>query len=153
GRAILLFCMFLGASAGSTGGGVKALRLLLLLKHAHRELKRLVHPHAVIAVKLGGRPVPNEGRNTGWGFLGLEVALFFCGFLALAALGLDLVTSFSAVAATIGNIGPGLGLIGPTDNYAAIPLVGKWVLILCMLLGRLEIYTVIILLVPEFWRK
>ncbi len=152
-KVILLFCMFLGASAGSTGGGVKVLRLLLLLKHAHRELRRLIHPRAVYAVKLGGRAVPDEVLNKVWGFLGLYLVLFMCGFLALGALGLDLTTSYAAVMATIGNIGPGLGMVGPSDNYAAIPLVGKWILIGCMLLGRLEIYTVIILLMPEFWRK
>jgi len=152
-QVILVFSMFLGASAGSTGGGIKVLRLLLLLKHAHRELKRLIHPHAVYRVKLGGRPVPDEVLNTVWGFLGLYLALVMVAFMALAALGLDLTTSFAAVLATIGNIGPGLGAVGPTDNYAAIPALGKWILIICMLLGRLEIYTVVILLVPEFWRK
>jgi len=152
-QGILLFCMFLGASAGSTGGGVKALRLLLLAKHAYRELKRIIHPRGVYAVKLGGRAVPDEILNTVWGFLGLYLLLFVSGFLAMGALGLDLTTSFAAVAATIGNIGPGLGAVGPTDNYAAIPVAGKWILSACMLLGRLEVYTVIILMVPEFWRK
>jgi len=152
-QGILLFCMFLGASAGSTGGGVKALRLLLLAKHAYRELKRIIHPRGVYAVKLGGRAVPDEILNSVWGFLGLYLLLFVSGFLAMGALGLDLTTSFAAVAATIGNIGPGLGAVGPTDNYAAIPLAGKWILSACMLLGRLEVYTVIILMVPEFWRK
>ena len=152
-QVVLLVCMFVGGSAGSTGGGVKVLRLLLLFKHAHRELKRLIHPHAVYRVKLGGRAVPDEVLNTIWGFLGLYLVLFICAFFALAAMGLDLTTSFAAVLATIGNVGPGLGMVGPAENYAAIPLLGKWVLIGCMLLGRLEIYTVIILLVPEFWRK
>jgi len=152
-KVILLFCMFLGASAGSTGGGIKIMRLMLLVKHAYRELMRLVHPRAVIAVKLGGSSVPDEVLNAVWGFLGLYLTLFVCGFLGLAALGLDLTTSFTAVAATIGNIGPGLGLVGPAENYAAIPTLGKWILVGCMLLGRLEIYTVIILMVPEFWRK
>ncbi len=152
-QVILVFCMFLGASAGSTGGGVKVVRLVLLAKHAYRELKRLIHPRAVYAVKLGGQAVPTDVLNAVWGYLGLYLVLFVAGFLSLAAMDLDLITSFAAVAATIGNIGPGLGLVGPADNYAAIPLAGKWVLILCMLLGRLEIYTVILLLVPEFWKK
>ena len=152
-QAILLFCMFVGGSAGSTGGGIKALRLLLLLKHAHRELKQLIHPHAVYRVKLGGATVSDEVLNTIWGFLGLYLVLATCAFAALTAMGLDLITSFSAVLATIGNIGPGLGMVGPVDNYAALPLAAKWVLIGCMLLGRLEIYTVVILLIPEFWRK
>ncbi|MBW1677290.1 MAG: TrkH family potassium uptake protein [Deltaproteobacteria bacterium] len=150
---ILLFCMFLGASAGSTGGGMKCLRIMLLLKHSYKQLFCLIHPHAVTQVKLGGRPISNEVLHSIWGYFMLYLGLFIlCSFL-LAAMGVDVVTSFAAVAATIGNIGPGLGMVGPTDNYAHIPVLGKWLLILCMLLGRLEIYTVLVLFVPEFWRK
>jgi len=150
---ILLFCMFLGASAGSTGGGMKCLRIMLLLKHSYKQLFCLIHPHAVTQVKLGGRPVSNEVLHSIWGYFMLYLGLFIlCSFL-LAAMGVDVVTSFAAVAATIGNIGPGLGMVGPTDNYVHIPVLGKWLLILCMLLGRLEIYTVLVLFVPEFWRK
>ena len=150
---ILLFCMFLGASAGSTGGGMKCLRIMLLLKHSYKQLFCLIHPHAVTQVKLGGRPVSNEVLHSIWGYFMLYLGLFIlCAFL-LAAMGVDVVTSFAAVAATIGNIGPGLGMVGPTDNYVHIPVLGKWLLILCMLLGRLEIYTVLVLFVPEFWRK
>lgn len=150
---ILLFCMFLGASAGSTGGGMKCLRIMLLLKHSYKQLFSLIHPHAVTQVKLGGRPISNEVLHSIWGYFMLYLGLFIlCSFL-LAGMGVDVATSFTAVAATIGNIGPGLGLVGPTDNYVHIPVLGKWILILCMLLGRLEIYTVIILFVPEFWRK
>ncbi|KPK15603.1 MAG: potassium transporter [Nitrospira bacterium SG8_3] len=152
-QSILLFCMFLGASAGSTGGGMKCLRIMLLLKHSYKQLFSLIHPRAVTQVKLGGRPVSDEVLHSIWGYFMLYLGLFIlCSFL-LAAMGVDVVTSFAAVAATIGNIGPGLGLVGPMDNYAHIPILGKWLLILCMLLGRLEIYTVLILFVPEFWRK
>jgi trk system potassium uptake protein TrkH len=152
-QSILLFCMFLGASAGSTGGGMKCLRIMLLLKHSYKQLFALIHPRAVTQVKLGGRPVSDEVLHSIWGYFMLYLGLFIlCSFL-LAALGVDVVTSFAAVAASIGNIGPGLGLVGPTDNYAHIPILGKWLLILSMLLGRLEIYTVLILFVPEFWRK
>lgn len=150
---ILLFCMFLGASAGSTGGGMKCLRIMLLLKHSYKQLFCLIHPHAVTQVKLGGRPVSNEVLHSIWGYFMLYLGLFIlCSFL-LAAMRVDVVTSFAAVAATIGNIGPGLGMVGPTDNYVHIPVLGKWLLILSMLLGRLEIYTVLVLFVPEFWRK
>ena len=150
---ILLFSMFLGASAGSTGGGMKCLRIMLLLKHSYKQLFCLIHPHAVTQVKLGGHPVSNEVLHSIWGYFMLYLGLFIlCAFL-LAAMGVDVVTSFAAVAATIGNIGPGLGAVGPTDNYVHIPVLGKWLLILCMLLGRLEIYTVLVLFVPEFWRK
>jgi trk system potassium uptake protein TrkH len=150
---ILLFCMFLGASAGSTGGGMKCLRIMLLLKHSYKQLFSLIHPRAVVQVKLGGRPVPDEVLHSVWGYFMIYLGLFILSAFLLAAMGVDVVTSFAAVAATIGNIGPGLGMVGPADNYLHIPLIGKWLLILCMLLGRLEIYTIFILFVPEFWRK
>jgi trk system potassium uptake protein TrkH len=152
-QCLLLLLMFLGGSAGSTGGGMKCMRLLLLMKHAHRELFRLVHPRAVTQVKLGGKTVPTEIMSSIWGFFLLYLGLFIVSTFIMASMGVDVVTSFASVAACIGNIGPGLGAVGPADNYAHIPLLGKWLLIFCMLLGRLEIYTVIILFVPEFWRK
>lgn len=150
---ILLFCMFLGASAGSTGGGMKCLRIMLLLKHSYKQLFSLIHPRAVTQVKLAGRPVSDEVLHSIWGYFMLYLGLFILSSFLLAAMGVDVVTSFAAVAATIGNIGPGLGMVGPSQHYAHIPLLGKWLLILCMLLGRLEIYTILILFVPEFWRK
>jgi trk system potassium uptake protein TrkH len=107
----------------------------------------------VTQVKLGGRPIPDDVLESIWGYFMLYLGLFILSAFLLAAMDVDVVTSFSAVAATIGNIGPGLGVVGPTDNYVHIPFLGKWLLILCMLLGRLEIYTIIILFVPEFWRK
>jgi len=152
-QLILLLCMFLGASAGSTGGGVKAVRVMVCLKYCYKELFSLIHPHAVRVIKLGGKPVPEDVTRSILGFLALYVLLFAVSTVVLSGLGVDMVTAISAVAATIGNIGPGLGLVGPVDNFAGIPYWGKWLLIWCMLLGRLEIYTVIILLVPEFWRK
>ncbi len=152
-QLILLLCMFLGASAGSTGGGMKCLRVMLYLKYCYKELFALVHPHSVKHIKIGGKPVPDDVMRSILGFMGLYVGLFaFCSVL-LAGMGVDFVTSFSAVAATLGNIGPGFGIVGPVENYAQIPYLGKWLLLWCMLLGRLEIYTVIIFLVPEFWRK
>ena len=152
-QLILLLCMFLGASAGSTGGGMKCLRVMLYLKYCYKELFSLIHPHAVKQIKIGGKTVSDDVMRSILAFMGLYIGLFAFSSVLLAAMGVDFTTSFAAVAATIGNIGPGLGLVGPTDNFAQIPYLGKWVLIWCMLLGRLEIYTVIILLVPEFWRK
>jgi trk system potassium uptake protein TrkH len=152
-QLILMLCMFLGASAGSTGGGMKCLRVMLYLKYCYKELFSLIHPHAVKQIKIGGKTVSDDVMRSILAFMGLYIGLFAFSSVLLAALGVDFTTSFAAVAATIGNIGPGLGLVGPTDNFAQIPYLGKWVLIWCMLLGRLEIYTVIILLVPEFWRK
>jgi trk system potassium uptake protein TrkH len=152
-QLVLLMCMFIGASAGSTGGGVKCLRVLLLFKYCYRELVSLVHPKAVAHIKIGGRSVPDDIVRSIIGFLALFVGLFVVCSILLAALGVDFFTSFGAVAASIGNIGPGFGLVGPAGNYASIPALGKWLLAGCMLLGRLEIYTVIIFLAPDFWRK
>ena len=152
-QLILLLCMFLGASAGSTGGGMKCLRVMLCCKFAYKELFSLIHPHSVKHVKIGGRSVSDDVIRSVMGFLALYMALFAFNSVLLAGLGVDFVTAFGAVAATIGNIGPGFGMVGPVENYSTIPYWGKWLLIWCMLLGRLEIYTIIILMVPEFWRK
>ncbi len=152
-QLVLLLCMFLGGSAGSTGGGMKCLRVMLYLKYCYKELFSLIHPHAVKHIKIGGQSVSEDVMRSVLGFMGLYIGLFVFSSVLIASMGVDLITSVSSVAATIGNIGPGLGMVGPVDNYAQMPYLGKWVLIWCMLLGRLEIYTVIILLVPEFWRK
>ncbi len=152
-QLILLLCMFLGASAGSTGGGIKCLRVLLVFKYCYRELFYLIHPRAVNQIKIGGKTVSDDVMRSVLGFMALYMGLFAFSSVVLAAMGVDFVTSFSAIAASIGNIGPGFGMVGPVENYAQIPYFGKWLLVWCMLLGRLEIYTVIILLVPEFWRK
>ncbi|UCH22825.1 MAG: TrkH family potassium uptake protein [Deltaproteobacteria bacterium] len=152
-QVILLLCMFLGASAGSTGGGVKCLRFMLCFKYCYRELFLLVHPRAVTPIKIRGRSVSEDVIRSVLGFLALYIGLFGLATVLVAGTGVDFTTAIGAVAASIGNIGPGFGLVGPADNYAQIPYVGKWLLIWCMLLGRLEIFTVIIFLVPEFWRK
>lgn len=152
-QGILLLCMFLGGCAGSTAGGIKSMRVMLLFKHAYRELFRMVHPRAVLPLKFGPKLVKEEVLTSIWGFFVLFIVLFVLSSLALAAMGIDVLTAFSAVVACIGNVGPGLGGVGPVDNYAWIPAEGKWVLVFCMLLGRLEIYTVLVLFVPEFWRK
>jgi trk system potassium uptake protein TrkH len=149
----LLLCMFIGASAGSTGGGMKCLRIMLCFKYCYRELFNLIHPRAVSPIKIGGKAVPDDVMRSVVGFLALYMGLFALSSVALAGLGVDFTTSFAAIAASIGNIGPGFGMVGPVENYARIPDLGKWLLIWCMLLGRLEIFTVIILVVPEFWRK
>ncbi|MBW1865325.1 MAG: TrkH family potassium uptake protein [Deltaproteobacteria bacterium] len=152
-QLILFLCMFIGASAGSTGGGVKCLRIMLMFKYCARELFSLVHPRSITHIKISGKPIPEEIIRSVMGFLALYIGLFAICVVILSGLGVDFVTSLTAVASCIGNVGPGFGLVGPAENYAVIPMMGKWLLIWCMLLGRLEIYTVIILLAPEFWRK
>jgi trk system potassium uptake protein TrkH len=152
-QIIIFLCMFMGASAGSTGGGMKCLRIMLCFKYCYKELFAMIHPRAVSRIKIGGKPVPEGVVRSVLGFLALYMALFAIATVLLAGTGLDFVTSLGAVAATIGNIGPGFGMVGPVENYAHIPYWGKWLLAWCMLLGRLEIYTLIILVVPDFWRK
>ncbi len=152
-QLILLICMFIGASAGSTGGGVKCLRVMLCFKFCYQQLFLLIHPRAVSHVKISGKVVADDIMRSILGFLALYIGLFALSAVILAGMGVDFVTSFGAVAAAIGNIGPGFGMVGPVENYALIPDLGKWLLVWCMLLGRLEIFTIIILVVPEFWRK
>ncbi|MCX7816095.1 MAG: TrkH family potassium uptake protein [Syntrophales bacterium] len=150
---ILLICMFLGCMAGSTGGGIKIMRFILLVRHAYLEIVRIIHPHATTVVKFGNLPVPQHILRSVWGFFLLYLIIFVMASLLLAVLGLDMISSIAAVATCLGNVGPGLGVVGPMDNFALIPQTGKWILIFCMLLGRLEIYTVIVLIVPAFWRR
>jgi len=152
-QAILLFCMFVGGCAGSTGGGMKVMRIMLLVKHSYKELFRLIHPRSVNRVKMGKTVVQDDVISGVWGFFILWIGLFVLAAFVVAGTGVDVVTSFAASLACIGNIGPGIGGVGPTDNFAWLPDTAKWVLTFCMVLGRLEIYTVIILFVPEFWRK
>jgi trk system potassium uptake protein TrkH len=152
-QSILFVCMFLGGMAGSTGGGIKIMRIILLVKHSYQEIFRIIHPHAVTTVKLGGRPIPQEVLSSIWGFFILYMGCFVAASVIMSLFGFDLVTSFTSVSACIFNVGPGLGMVGPADNFSVIPAAGKWLLIFCMLLGRLEIYTVIVLLIPEYWRK
>jgi trk system potassium uptake protein len=152
-QIIIFMCMFVGASAGSTGGGMKCLRIMLCLKYCYKELFSMIHPRAVTLIKIGGKTVPEDVVRSVLGFLALYMVLFALSTLLLAGTGVDFVTALGAVAATIGNIGPGFGMVGPVENFAQIPYWGKWLLSWCMLLGRLEIYTLIIIVVPEFWRK
>jgi len=151
-QLILLFLMFVGGCAGSTGGSVKVLRVVILLKQGMAELKKLLHPRAVIPVRIDGRTVPPGVVVNILGFLLLYIGLLVLSTLAMTFMGLDLITAFSSVAASIGNIGPGLGGVGPAANYQAIPLAGKWLLSFCMLAGRLEIYTVLVLFTRDFWK-
>ena len=148
---LLLFSSFVGGCAGSTGGGIKVIRLLLLVKQGLREITRLVHPSAQIPVRIGTKTVDSRVIEAVWGFFALYVASFTVMYLALASTGLDLMTAFSAVAASINNLGPGLGGVGA--HYAEMHDPGKWILCFAMLLGRLEIFTLLVLLTPAFWRR
>ena len=148
---LLLFTSFIGACAGSTGGGMKVIRCLLLYKQGKREITRLIHPTALIPVKIGNKAMSEKVIDAVWGFFALYVFCFVVIMLFLMATGLDQITAFSAVAASINNLGPGLGDVGA--NYAQINDPAKWALCFTMLLGRLEIFTLLVLLTPTFWRR
>jgi len=148
---MLLFTSFIGACAGSTGGGMKVIRFLLLLRQGMREIMRVIHPNAIIPIKVGGKAMPPRVVESVWGFFSAYVAAFVIIMLIMMMTGLDQVTAFSAVAATMNNLGPGLGEVAL--NYASLENAAKWVLCFAMLLGRLEIFTLLVLLTPTFWRK
>jgi trk/ktr system potassium uptake protein len=152
-QLILVLCMFIGSSVGSTGGGIKCMRIIAMMKLAHSELIRLTHPRAVSKVKLGKQAISRDVLNSIWGFCALWLGLLTVSALAVAAIGVDPVTSFTGCLACIANVGPAFGAVGPMDNYADLPQVAKWIMTVDMLLGRLEIYTVIIILFPRFYRK
>jgi trk system potassium uptake protein TrkH len=148
---LLLFASFVGGCAGSTGGGMKVIRLLLLIKQGQREILRLIHPNAQVTVKVGKQPVKNSIIEAVWGFFAAYVALFALMMLILMFNGLDQITAFSAVTATLNNLGPGLGDVA--YSYATLSDFNKLLLCFSMLLGRLEIFTLLVLLMPAFWRK
>lgn len=148
---LLVTTAFIGGCAMSTGGGIKVIRFLLLLKQGHREIIRLIHPQAQVRVKVGNRAVDERVTDAVWGFFAAYIALFALMMLLLMATGLDQVTAFSAVAANITNLGPGLGDVA--SHFGDITAVAKWVLMFAMLLGRLEVFTLLVLFTPAFWRR
>ncbi len=150
---IIFMLMFIGGSAGSTGGGIKVMRQLLVFKNSFLELKRLVHPNAIIPVRFNGKTVASNVIYNVLAFFVIYLIIFALSLIVMTFMGLDFETSVGSVAASIGNIGPGIGGVGPAENYAAIPLVGKWFLAFLMLIGRLELFTVLILLSPAFWKR
>lgn len=152
-RLLMLGLMFIGGMSGSTGGSVKIVRVQLLLKHAYHELYRLIHPRVVIPLRLGRMTVSEPIMRSVSNFIILYLSIFLFCSLVMSMLGLDFTDAVSSVAASLGNVGPGLGSVGAHGNYAHLPLPGKWVLIFCMIAGRLELYTVLVLLVPRYWRR
>ena len=148
---LLILFSFIGGCAGSTAGGMKAIRVMLLLKQGYRELKRLVHPNSKIKVKVGNSAINERTLETIWGFFAIYVFVFITVMLLLMLSGLDFLTSFSAVAATINNLGPGQGDV--ILNYAGLTDLNKWILSFSMIVGRLEIFTLLVIFIPDFWKK
>jgi trk system potassium uptake protein TrkH len=152
-RLLLLGAMFMGGCTGSTAGGLKAARVLLMLRMAQRELRATVQPHTIATVRLGRVVIPEPVLTGILVFMATFVGLFSLAAGVLAALGLDLVTAVSAAVACLSSIGPGLSGVGPSQNYAFIPSIGKLVLCLCMLAGRLEIFALFAIFTPDCWRR
>ena len=152
-KAILVLVMFIGACAGSTGGGLKVSRILILIKGVGRELGSLIHPHRVKKVMIDKRPLEDNVVRSVNVYMVCFVLLFTVSFGILCIEGHDLVTNFTAVSATINNIGPGLEMVGPTQNYAFFSIPSKLVLIFDMLAGRLELFPMLVLFNPQTWKK
>ncbi|MCA1770219.1 MAG: TrkH family potassium uptake protein [Halomonas sp.] len=148
---LLFMAAFVGGCSGSTGGGMKVIRIILILKQGMREVMRLIHPNAVIAVKVGRVSVPDGIAQAVWGFFSVYVMLFFLMLVGVMATGVDQVTAWSSVASALNNLGPALG--EASSNYGDLPNLAKWILVMAMLLGRLEIFTVLVLFTPAFWRR
>ena len=146
----LIFASFIGGSAGSTAGGIKVIRCLLIYKQGVREIARLVHPSAEIPVKLGNKAVQFRVVDAVWGFFSVYIVVFVALMLSMMSTGLDQVTAFSAVAATLNNLGPGLGEVA--SGFMTLSDTAKWIAVAGMLLGRLEIFTLLVLITPTFWR-
>ncbi|WP_315117317.1 TrkH family potassium uptake protein [uncultured Clostridium sp.] len=152
-KIILVLLMFVGGSAGSTGGGIKNIRILLLFKAMKREILKIIHPRAVYTVKFGGKSIEEETLTEILAFFFMYIFIFIIALLIISLEGKDLLTSFTSVAATLGNIGPGLGMVGPMGNFSQFSNLSKIVLSLCMIIGRLEIYPMLLLIFPTFWKK
>ena len=148
---MLIFMSIIGGSAGSTAGGLKVIRVILLFKQGMREISGLLHPNAITPVKLNGKSIPEKVMTAIWGFFSVYIFTFAILILIVMALGVDQVTAFSAVAAMLNNLGPGLGDVA--SNYQSMSDPVKWVLTFAMLLGRLEIFTLLVLFTAAFWRK
>jgi len=148
---LLIMLSFIGGCAGSTAGGMKVIRWLLVYKQGTREINRLIHPNAEIPVKLSNRAVPTKVIDAVWGFFSIYIVVFAVIMLLMMSTGLDQVTAFSAVAATLNNLGPGLGEVA--SNFITVNDPAKWISILAMLLGRLEIFTLLVLFMPAFWQQ
>ncbi len=150
---LFFLLMFAGGSAGSTAGGVKLVRHILLIKNSFQELKRILHPAAIIPVRFNGKTVNRDIAFNVLAFIMIYILILCFGAVAVSSFGIDFNTSLGAVATTLGNIGPGIGDVGPIDNFAHLPIGVKWILSFLMLVGRLELFTVLVLFTPYFWKK
>lgn len=152
-QIIILFIMFCGGMIGSTAGGIKEIRIHLMFKQIYKEFYHLIHPRAIIYIKVEDKILSKEILESIWTFIFLALIIWILSSIILAASGLDIITSLSSVASALNNVGPALGKAGPIETYAFFPNLAKWILIFCMLIGRLEYYTVLVLFIPALWKK
>ncbi|MEX2478360.1 MAG: TrkH family potassium uptake protein [Gracilimonas sp.] len=153
GAFFLFLLFFTGGCAGSTSGGIKMIRWMILIRNTGREMKQIMHPKAILPVRIGDQAITQNIQRTVLSFFILYIFIFALGAFIISLFGYDIMSSIGASIAAIGNIGPGWGDFGPTENFAHLPYLGKWVLIFLMMVGRLEIFTVLILFSPAFWRQ
>ena len=152
-QMVLLAVMLVGGCAGSTSGGIKVVRFMIAARHAKNDMIRALQPHRVLCVRVNGKPQESRLVSAVLSFFVCYIVILIAVSLFLAALGIDLLSSFSGALACVSNVGPGLGAFGPASNYASVPAAGKWALALAMLVGRLELTTVLLLFVPDTWRR
>jgi len=152
-KSIIFALMFIGGCAGSTGGSIKVGRILVLLKQSTLELKKAIHPRMITQLKIQDKTIPENIVINILQFFFIYILIFMLASIIMAGLGLDLLSAMTSVAATLGNVGPGLGMVGPTQNYSFVPSVAKYIFTFLMLLGRLELYTVLVIFTPYFWKK
>jgi trk system potassium uptake protein TrkH len=152
-RMFFFTLLFIGGCAGSTGGGIKFARHFLLIKNSSLELKRLIHPRAIIPVRFNGKGVSLDIISNVQAFFIFYIGITVFGSIVLSFLGLDFITAAGAVATCIGNVGPGIGAVGPDNNFADLPDISKWILSFFMLLGRLELFTILLIFTPSFWKS
>ncbi|GAB5408714.1 MAG: TrkH family potassium uptake protein [Balneolaceae bacterium] len=153
GAFFLFLLFFTGGSAGSTGGGIKMVRWMILIRNTGREIKQIIHPKAILPVRIGERAISSDIQRTVLSFFILYIFIFALGAFCISLFGYDIMSSIGASISALGNIGPGWGEFGPTDSFAKLPYLGKWILILLMMIGRLEIFTVLIIFSPSFWKQ
>ena len=151
--AIIFSLFFIGGSAGSTSGGIKVVRHIIMIKSSFYEFKKLLHPNAIIPVRYDGGSVPKTIIYNILSFFVLYMLIFIVSSLSLTFFGLDFLSAMGAAASSLGNIGPAIGSVSPVDNFAHLSIPAKWFCSFLMLIGRLELFTVLILLTPFFWRK
>lgn len=152
-QVLFFLLLFTGGSAGSTGGGIKMVRHFVLIKNSFSELKRLIHPRAVIPVRFNKGTIASDIISNVLAFFLFYIFIFILGTLVMSLIGMDFLSAIGASATSLGNVGPGIGTVGPTLNFANVPEIGKWVLSFLMLMGRLELFTVLIIFSPAFWQK